>query len=230
MQRTKRILMVVTSQRQIDENHPTGLWLEEVAVPFLEFKSHGFDVVLASIQGGQAAIDPRSEPDPVQASQWAEVLTALEQTPAVASQSSAGFDAIFLPGGHGAMFDMPENQDLQRLLGEFAQADKVIAAVCHGPAGLIGATLPDGSPLVADKTLTAFTNDEEQAVELDALMPFLLETKLRELGANFISRPMWSDHVEKDGKIITGQNPQSSASIARAVVKTINAEFFSPIG
>jgi putative intracellular protease/amidase len=76
---------------------------------------------------------------------------------------------------------------------------------------------------VAKKRLTAFTNDEEQAVQLDKVMPFLLETKLRELGANFISKPMWSDHIERHGNIITGQNPQSSTSIARTVIKKIGA-------
>ena len=223
MTKAKKILMVVTSHHQIDESHPTGLWLEEVATPYLEFKAHGFEVILASIQGGQAPIDPRSKPSEEQAKLWAEVLTALKNTPAIASLSSASFDAIFLPGGHGTMFDMPTNQHLQLLLRDFAEADKVIAAVCHGPAGLIGVTLSDGTPFVAEKRLTAFTNEEERAVELDGLMPFLLETKLRKLGANFISQPMWSDHIEQDGNIITGQNPQSSASIAQAVIEKIDA-------
>jgi putative intracellular protease/amidase len=217
------ILMVVTSHAQVDESHPTGLWLEEVAIPYLEFKAQGFELVIASIQGGQAPIDPRSEPNDEQAELWAEVLTALKNTPAITSLSSTDFDAIFLPGGHGTMYDMPSNQDLQHLLRDFAEADKVIAAICHGPAGLIGATFSDGTPLVAEKRLTAFTNDEEQTAQLDKVMPFLLETKLRELGANFISQPMWSDHIEQDGNIITGQNPQSSTSIARAVIKKINA-------
>ena len=187
------------------------------------FKDQGVGVVLASIKGGRAPIDPRSKPDPVQAESWATVLSALENTVAIHTQSSALFDGIFLPGGHGTMFDMPDNPDLQKLLREFAETGKVIAAVCHGPAGLVGATLADGKPLVSGRTVTAFTNDEERAAELDQAMPFLLETKLRELGANFISQAMWSDHVEEDGNMITGQNPQSSASIAKAVIKKINA-------
>lgn len=223
MAKTKKILMLVTSHSRIDENHPTGLWLEEVAVPFLEFKASGYDVVLASIQGGQAPIDPRSNPDEPQAGDWANVINALKNTPAVTSLSATDFDAIFLPGGHGTMFDFPSNRDLQRLLRDFAESDKVIAAVCHGPAGLTGTILSDGRYLVASKKLTAFTNEEERATELDKLMPFLLESKLRELGANFNSQPMWSDHVVQDGNLITGQNPQSSASIARAVIKRLDA-------
>jgi putative intracellular protease/amidase len=215
--------MVTTSQAQIDENHPTELWIEEVAIPYLKFKARGFEVVIASIRGGQAPIDPRSKPADEQAKLWTEVLTVLKSTPAITSLSAMDFDAIFLPGGHGTMYDMPSNQDLQHLLRDFAEADKVIAAVCHGPAGLIGTTFSDGTPLVAKKRLTAFTNDEEQAVQLDKVMPFLLETKLRELGANFISKPMWSDHIEQHDNIITGQNPQSSTSIARTVIKKIGA-------
>ena len=218
---TKKILMIVTSHSQIDANHPTGLWLEEAAVPYLEFKSNGADVVLASVQGGQAPIDPRSKPDQPQADQWAEVINALKATPAIGEFSASEFDALFLPGGHGTMFDMPANQELQRLIREFADADKIIAAVCHGPAALVGVALSDNRPLVAGMRLTAFTDEEERAVELDAYMPFLLETKLRELGARFITQPMWSDHVEQDGNLITGQNPQSSASIARAVIKRL---------
>jgi putative intracellular protease/amidase len=213
--------MVVTSHHHIDDSHPTGLWLEEVAAPYLAFKAHGLEVVLASLQGGRAPIDPRSEPTKEQAEHWAEVIAALQNTSAIASLSPEGFDAIFLPGGHGTMFDMPENQSLQRLIRDFAEAGKVVAAVCHGPAGLVGVTKSDGKPLVAGKRLTAFTNEEERAAELDQLMPFLLETKLRELGADFIASPMWSDHVEQDGNLITGQNPQSSVSIALTVIKGI---------
>ena len=97
----------------------------------------------------------------------------------------------------------------------------MIAAVCHGPAGLVGATLADGSPLVKGKRVTGFTNEEERAAGFDTLMPFLLEDRLRELGATFVGAPPWTDHVERDGNLITGQNPQSSLSTARAVVEAL---------
>jgi len=221
MSQPKRVLIVVTSHDRIDDTHPTGLWLEEFAIPYTEFKSNGFDVTVASPQGGKAPLDPRSEPKPEEASNSAEARAALEDTKVLASLSADDFDAIFLPGGHGTMFDLPNNEALQKLLGAFGEADKVIAAVCHGPAGLIGVTSPNGTPLVAGKTVTAFTDEEERAVELDKLMPFLLETKLRELGGQFIVKPNWSDHVEQDGKLITGQNPQSSGSVARAVIAAL---------
>ncbi len=218
---SKRILIVVTSHDHIDATHPTGLWFEEFAIPYKEFISQGFEITVASIRGGNVPIDPRSEPKPEEAEQTAQARDVLLQTRTISEVRATGFDAIFLPGGHGTMFDLPENTALQHLLGDFAREDKVIAAVCHGPAGLVGARLADGTPLVAGRTITAFTNNEERAAELDRSMPFLLESRLRELGGRFVVQPNWSDHVERDGKLITGQNPQSSGSVARAVIAAL---------
>lgn len=221
MATSKRILIVVTSHDHIDATHPTGLWFEEFAIPYKEFLSQGFDITVASPRGGNVPIDPRSEPKTEEAEQTAQARSVLRQTLPLSEVAATNFDAIFLPGGHGTMFDLPENITLQHLLGEFASQDKVIAAVCHGPAGLVGAHLANGMPLVAGKTVTAFTNSEERAAELDQSMPFLLESRLRALGGNFITHPNWSDHVERDGKLITGQNPQSSASVANAVIEAL---------
>ncbi|QBD81032.1 type 1 glutamine amidotransferase domain-containing protein [Ktedonosporobacter rubrisoli] len=221
----KRILIVVTSHNRIDATRPTGLWFEEFATPYQQFVAQGFEINVASPRGGSVPIDPRSQPQPTEVAQkaTAQALQALEKTQALSEVKASDFDAIFLPGGHGTMFDLPQNSALQQLLSDFARADKVIAAVCHGPAGLVGARLDDGTPLVAGKTLTAFTNEEEQAAELDQVMPFLLESRLRELGGNFVVKSNWTDHVERDGKLITGQNPQSSQSVAQAVIKALNA-------
>ena len=119
------------------------------------------------------------------------------------------------------MFDLPSNTTLQTLIRQFAEAGKVIAAVCHGPAGLVGVTMTNGQPLVKGKRVTGFTNEEERAVKLDDKVPFLLEDRLRELGADFIAQPLWSDHVERDGYLITGQNPQSGISTAKAVIEAL---------
>ena len=221
MATSKRILIVVTSHDHIDATHPTGLWFEEFAIPYKEFLSQCFDITVASPRGGNVPLDPRSEPKPEEAEQTAQARSVLRQTLPLSEVAATNFDAIFLPGGHGTMFDLPENTTLQHLLGEFASQDKVIAAVCHGPAGLVGAHLANGTPLVAGKTITAFTNSEERAAELDQSMPFLLESRLRALGGNFIAQPNWSDHVERDRKLITGQNPQSSASVAKAVIEAL---------
>jgi putative intracellular protease/amidase len=223
MATSKHILMVVTSHDHIDATHPTGLWFEEFATPYNEFAARDFEITVASPHGGPTPIDPSSEPKPEEAEQTQQAREALRDTLALSEVRASDFDAIFFPGGHGPMFDLPGNTTLHQLLGDFASTDKVIAAVCHGPAGLVGARLADGTPLVAGKTITGFTNDEEHTVGLDKLVPFLLESRLRELGGRFVVQPNWSDHVEQDGKLITGQNPQSSRSIARAVIEALQA-------
>jgi len=121
------------------------------------------------------------------------------------------------------MFDLPENADLIRLLGEYDRDRKVIAAVCHGPAALINAKKANGEPLVAGKTVTAYTAAEEVAAKLDKAVPFMLETELRNRGANFVDGGLKADHVEHDGNLITGQNPWSSASIAREIARVLKA-------
>jgi putative intracellular protease/amidase len=219
--KSKQVLIVVTSTSQTPAGKPTGLWLEEFAVPYLKFKEAGFEVTVASTKGGVTPIDPRSLSSGSTVKQWAQAAFVLQKTAALAQVSAENFDAVFLPGGHGTMFDLPNDQNLQRLLNQFAKADKLIAAVCHGPAGLVGAKKADGSPLVAGKTITAFTDEEEGAAELGKEMPFLLESKLRAEGAKFVAGKKWAAHAEVDGNLVTGQNPASSAAVANAMVKIL---------
>lgn len=221
MPATKQILIVVTSHNRLADGTATGIWLEEFAIPYLEFTTQGCEVVVTSPQGGDVPIDPRSAPSSEAADRWGLARAALRKTQPLTAVVATPYAAIFLPGGHGTMFDLPGNATLQRLLGDFAAADKVIAAVCHGPVGLVGATLADGTPLVAGKRLTAFTDAEERAANLADQMPFLLESRLRELGAAFVAAPNWTDHSEQDGRLITGQNPQSSRSVARAILAAL---------
>ena len=221
MNTVQSILMIVTSFGEIAPGEPTGLWLEELAVPYMEFRSKGFKISVASIQGGKAPIDPRSNPNPEQKEAWAEAIEALDNTVPVASIEPTNFDAVFIPGGHGTMFDFPGSEDLHKALRAFAEQDKVIATMCHGPASLVGVTLGNGTPLVAGKTVTSFTNEEETEAGFKEKMPFLLEDRLRALGANFVEEPNWSNHVQVDGNLITGQNPQSSKGTALAVIDAL---------
>lgn len=221
----RSILVVVTSHSTIDEGHPTGLWFEEFAVPYGLFREQGYAITVASPRGGEAPVDPRSLEGYQATPQNEAARAALRDTRRVDSSLRAdAFDAIFFPGGHGTMFDLPDNPEIRRLVSEFAQADKVLASVCHGPACLVGAMLRDGTPLVKGRRVTAFTDEEERAVELDRLMPFLLETRLRELGAEFVPAANWQDNVVVDGRLVTGQNPQSSASAARAVIRLLSGQ------
>ncbi|WP_369690872.1 type 1 glutamine amidotransferase domain-containing protein [Rossellomorea vietnamensis] len=216
----KKILMVLTNESKIDDEHETGLWLSEFAEPYEEFKNQGFGVDVASLKGGRIPLDPNSLDDE-QVEKWKGVTKELDQTLVLSQLNVNEYVGIFLPGGHGTMFDLPENPELQQALVHFAENDKAIGSVCHGPAGFVGTKLSNGKWLVEGKSLTAFTNEEEQQTGLDSLMPFLLETKLREQGAQFEKSDAWSNHVITDGKFVTGQNPQSSQAAAEAFLSVL---------
>lgn len=218
---TKKVLMVVTNHTTITDDHKTGLWLEEFAVPYLVFKEKGYEVKVTSIAGGEVPLDPSSIEEKAE---WKAAEQELQHTEKLSREDATGFDAIFLPGGHGTMFDFPDSETLQYVLQQFAEDNKVIAAVCHGPAGLVNATYRDGTPLVKGKVITAFTDDEEREMELDRHMPFLLESKLREQGCVFQAKEKWTDHSVRDGNLVTGQNPQSSKSTAEKVVEALEAK------
>ncbi len=216
----KKILMVLTNESKIDDEHETGLWLSEFAEPYEEFKNQGFGVDVASLKGGRIPLDPNSLDDE-QVEKWKGVTKELDQTLVLSQLNVNEYVGIFLPGGHGTMFDLPESPELQQALVHFAENDKAIGSVCHGPAGFVGTKLSNGKWLVEGKSLTAFTNEEEQQTGLDSLMPFLLETKLREQGAQFEKSDAWSNHVITDGKFVTGQNPQSSQAAAEAFLNVL---------
>ncbi|WP_053216938.1 type 1 glutamine amidotransferase domain-containing protein [Virgibacillus senegalensis] len=215
----KKVLMVVTNHTTITDDHKTGLWLEEFAVPYLVFKEKGYEVKVTSISGGEVALDPNSIDE--KSPDWTEAEAELKDTIKLSKEDAEGFDAIFLPGGHGTMFDFPNNETLLYVLQQFAEQGKIIGSVCHGPAGLVNATYKDGTPLVKGKKVSAFTDSEEIEMQLDQHMPFLLESKLREKGAVFESAENWTDHSVRDGNLVTGQNPQSSKSTAEKVVEAL---------
>lgn len=215
-----KILMIVTGHSQIDSEHPTGLWLEEFSIPLRAFRDAGFEVATATPHGGKAPIDPRSlenkdKNDPA--------IAELQNTKMLLEAGDVEqYDAVFLPGGHGTMFDLANFQPVKTLLSEFDAEGKLIAAVCHGPAAFVDAIRTgEAETLVAGRRITCFTDSEERGVKLDKLMPFLLESKLREQGANVVTAPDWADHVEVDRNWITGQNPQSSGSTAKAVIEAL---------
>ncbi|WP_282936336.1 type 1 glutamine amidotransferase domain-containing protein [Paenibacillus sp. RC67] len=216
----KQILMVVTSHTDMQEGKKTGIWLSEFAEAYLAFQEYGYEITVASPKGGTAPIDPSSVGDQTP-QEISDAAKHLENTKKLDDVTEEGFQVIFLPGGHGTMFDLPENKKLQQLLREFYEAGKTVAAVCHGPAGLVGATLSNGQPLIAGKRVNAFTDREEAATGLGSYLPFLLESKIRDLGAIFVAAPNWNTHVEVDGNLITGQNPQSTLAVTKAVLSKL---------
>jgi len=221
MEDTKSILIVVTSYARIDAEHPTGLWFEEFAVPYECFAEAGYLVTVASIKGGMAPIDPRSLPEDQEAMAVKGPMAALQHTQRLLEVDVSEYDAVFFPGGHGTMFDFPHSHEVAELVAHYLEQGKVVAAVCHGPAALTHAKYADGSAVVKGRKLTAFSNEEERAVQLDGLMPFLLEDQLRALGAEVQVKPNWQVHVVVDANLITGQNPQSSLKTAEALIQVL---------
>ncbi|WP_421384972.1 type 1 glutamine amidotransferase domain-containing protein [Bacillus salacetis] len=218
----KKILIVLTNTEQMDKEHQTGLWLSEFAEPYVEFTNRGYSVSVASIEGGRVPVDPRSTSEgEMPPDEWEGAIRELESTLVLSQVNVNDFNGIFLPGGHGTMFDLPGNTALQKALAHFAENDKLIGAVCHGPAGFVDVKLSSGKSLVEGKRITGFTNEEEQQMDMDSLMPFLLESKLRENGADFQKGSPFTDFTVTDTGFVTGQNPQSGLSTAKAFAEQL---------
>lgn len=219
----KRVLMVLTSHDDLGGVRKTGYYVGEAAHPWRVFTDAGYDVDIASIAGGVPPEDGRDESDPVQEAFLADpgVSAQLENTTKLDDADPSSYDAIYLVGGHGTMWDFPDSTRLAAIGRDVYEAGGVVSAVCHGPSGLVNLKLSDGTLLIDGKTVTGFTDEEEAAVELTKVVPFLLAQKLKERGANHVAAAPWAEHVEVDGRLVTGQNPQSAAAVARGVVEIL---------
>jgi putative intracellular protease/amidase len=215
------ILMIVTSAGQMRDGSSTGLWLEEFAVPYAVLRDSNHTLTVASPKGGDTPIDPRSTSDVDQHPQWQDAAQHLQQTHPLEGLQADDYDAVFIAGGHGTMFDFPDNALLGGLLADLHALGRPIAAVCHGPAAFVGVRRSDGKPLVEGYHLTAFSDAEEQAVGLADAVPFLLSSRLQELGANVENGPPMRSHVLQDRQLITGQNPASSRDAATLLLGAI---------
>ncbi len=220
--------MVLTSHDKLgDTGKDTGFWLEEFAAPYYVFKDAGAEIVLASPKGGQPPLDPSSNTEDAQTAatdrfKKDDVAQAhLGSTEKLSDVSADEFDAIFYPGGHGPLWDLAEDKDSINLIETFNETDRPIGAVCHAPAVFIQTKGVDGEPLVKGKTVTAFTNSEEDAVELTDVVPFLVEDMLKANGGNFERADDWASFVVTDGKLVTGQNPASSEAAAEKLLELL---------
>ncbi|EKF73877.1 hypothetical protein A11A3_11728 [Alcanivorax hongdengensis A-11-3] len=216
------LLMLVTSASQMGQGQQTGLWLEEFAVPYLAFRKAGIELVIASPRGGKIPVDPNSIPTDEQKAQWQDAIAALQDTVPLERVWEQDYRAVFVPGGHGTMFDMPDNPLVAGVLERTWARGGVISAVCHGPAALVGVRDENGVPLVQNRKVACFTNEEEREVGLDEVMPFLLETRLAELGAELHNKAKFEVQTVTDGRLVTGQNPPSSQLTAEAVLEALH--------
>ncbi len=220
-----KILMVLTSHDTLgDTGRKTGFWLEQFAAPYYVFKDAGAEVVLASPKGGQPPLDPKSDEEDAQTEDTArfrsdtEAGSRLASTERLADVVDRRFDAVFYPGGHGPLWDLAEDPDSIRLIESTLAASRPLAAVCHAPGVLRHTIVAGDRPLVRGRTVTGFTNSEEQAVGLTDVVPFLVEDMLVEQGADYRKEDDWESHVVTDGMLVTGQNPASSKAAAEAVL------------
>jgi len=227
-----KIAIIATSHAVMgDTGEPTGVWLEELTTPYYQFADAGFEVDVYSIQGGAIPIDPRSlqakggnEESVERYLQDETVQEAFAHTPSVETFDVSGYDAVFLPGGHGTMWDYPSSAALKRVVRTAMEGDTVLAAVCHGPAAFVGVEDSNGTPIIKGRRVTAFSDTEEAAVGLTEAVPFLLETRLRELGADVKVAEDFQPHAVRDGLLITGQNPASAGPAAKLLVEALAEE------
>ncbi len=217
------VLFVLTSHADLGGVRPTGFFVGEAAHPWQVLRDAGIRVDLASIRGGVPPQDGRDTSDEVQNAFLADprISAQLADTPRLRDIDTSGYDAVLFVGGHGTMWDFPDDPDAARVGREVYEQGGVVAAVCHGPSALVRMTLSDGTALVAGKAVAGFSNEEESAVGLTEVVPFLLEDALRGLGARYTSGPTFTEHVAVADRLVTGQNPQSASEVGRRILELL---------
>lgn len=223
---SSKVLLVVTNHGELgDTGVKTGYYLPEVTHPYYELVNAGYEVDFASPKGGVAPMDPKSKDltDPENKAFYSnkKVFSKLQNTLALKDIKASDYKAIVFAGGHGTMWDFANSSDLNRVTSEIYENGGIVSAVCHGPAALVNVKLSNGKYLVSGKKLTAFTNEEEEAVKLTEVMPFLLETELAKKGAEFLEKDNWKENVVVDGRLITGQNPASAKKLGKEIVRLL---------
>ncbi|MCC8360316.1 type 1 glutamine amidotransferase domain-containing protein [Salinimicrobium sediminilitoris] len=219
-----KILMVLTSHDKLgDTGKKTGFWVEEFAAPYYVLSDAGADITLASPKGGQPPIDPSSTTEDAQTEATKrfdkdqELQNKLASTKKLEDMNASDFDGVFYPGGHGPLWDLANDLKSISLIEAFNEQMKPMAFVCHAP-GVLANVEDHKEPLVRRKDVTGFANSEEDAVGLTNVVPFLVEDKMNQLGANYSKGEDWSSYVKVDGKLVTGQNPASSEKAARELL------------
>jgi len=226
-----KVLFVLTSHSELgNTGKKTGFWIEEFAAPYYVMEDAGVEITIASPKGGQPPIDPKSEAEDAQTaatkrfSEDKDLKETLANTIKLEEVNQADYDAVFYPGGHGPLWDLANDENSIALIEDFYNNNKPVAFVCHAPGALIKVKTADGEPLVKGKTVTGFSNTEEDAVQLTDVVPFLLEDEIKKLGGIYSKGPDWGSYVKKDGLLITGQNPGSSEEAAELLLETLRSK------
>ncbi|SPZ83645.1 MULTISPECIES: type 1 glutamine amidotransferase domain-containing protein [Sphingobacterium] len=223
--RKPKILFVVTSHdTKGNTGEKTGYYLGEVSHPWEVLTAAGYEIDFLSPQGGNPPVDGFDLTDPVNKKFWEDKYYHNKITHSLkpSQVKPEDYKAIFYAGGHGAMWDLPFDSTIAKIASKIYEANGVVAAVCHGPAGLINIKLKSGEYLIKGKKVNGFSNEEEELVKLSNVVPFLLEDKLKAIGGIYEKSEPWQSHVTIDGRLITGQNPQSAKAIGMAIVKALS--------
>lgn len=227
----KKVLVVLPSHDQLgNTGQKTGFWLEEFTDPYYKFIDSGYEVTIASPKGGKPPVDPKStqKENQSESTQRFEkdksAQAKLENTLVLGQVSANDYDTLFLPGGHGPMWDLSSDENMKKIVEDFYSDKKIVSAVCHGPAGLLQATDRNGNSILKGKKITGFTNNEESAVGLTKAVPFSLENRMKELGGKFEKGQDFKPFVISDGQLITGQNPKSALPAAEKVIEILGKE------
>lgn len=223
-----KILMVLTSHDKLgDTGKKTGFWLEELAAPYYVLKDQGHEITLASPVGGQPPLDPKSDEPDAQTDATRRFKSDEAAQAQLASTERldlidvSEFDGVFYPGGHGPLWDLAQSPVSKAIIEDALAANKPVALVCHAPAVLKNVNAPGGDPVVKGRRVTGFTNQEEEAVGLTDVVPYLLEDVLIEQGGTFSKQGVFEPYVVQDGLLITGQNPPSSEPAAEKLLEAL---------
>ncbi|MEZ0165436.1 type 1 glutamine amidotransferase domain-containing protein [Kineococcus sp. LSe6-4] len=233
--RRKRVAVVVANPAVNQHGWPVGFWAAELTHPYYELTERGIDVVIASPDGGRVEVDALS--DPRDASRWSaedlismgflstpELVATLADTPSVTDLDLTQLDALLVAGGQSPMFTYRHHEGLATAIRTVFEAEKPVAAYCHGVAALVDLTLSDGSHLVAGRTVTGFSDVEENygdAASGVRIMPWRLEPALRERGANYVSAGLFKAFAVRDGRLVTGQQQYSGRKVAQTVIEML---------
>lgn len=223
----KNILFVVTSHGKLGETgKETGYYLSEVTHPWQVLTKAGYTIDFVSPRGGKPPVEGFDLADPVNKEFWDNQTyrDKIENTMKPSEVDPDKYAAIYFAGGHGTMWDFPDNKELAAITKKIYNNGGVVSAVCHGPAALVNVKLDNGKHLVDGKKINSFTNEEEKAVKKDDIVPFMLETVLIERGAKFEKSGIEEAHVVTSERVVTGQNPQSAKGVGEAILKEINAQ------
>ena len=224
----KKVLFVVSSHGELgNTGKKTGYFLSEVTHPWSVLSAE-YDIDVVSPKGGRPPVDGFDLSDPINRQYWdsPEWQDKMSTTMTPDQVNPSEYVAIFYAGGHGAMWDFPKNEKLAGIAQAIYEAGGIVAAVCHGPAGLLPIKLSTGEFLVKGRRVDSFTNAEEEANGTASVVPFLLQTALEKEGAIFDEAAPWTDHVVVDGRLITGQNPMSALDVGKAILNELDSVAF----